>query len=61
MQVNTVHWEKRRAEDPLSNMRRHELQKLCKAQGIKFEPGVTPARDLRILLRKAGYGNENAS
>lgn len=61
MKITTEHWEKPRAEDPLTLMRRGELKKLCAERNITFDQNMATARELRILLRKSGYGNEDAS
>lgn len=59
-EVKKEHWERPRAEDPLTLMRRGELKKLCVERGIEFDHSTATARQLRMLLRRAGYGNENA-
>jgi hypothetical protein len=62
MKVQTIHWEKVSQENPLTLMRRGQLQKLCREHGIAFDPAKTTARELRVKLKEKGVdGHENAA
>ena len=62
MKIEKEHWEKRSQENPLTMMRRPQLQKLCRQHGIDYEPGVTTARELRIKLKEKGVdGHQDAA
>lgn len=62
MKTHTVHWEKVSQENPLTLMRRGQLQKLCREHGIEYDAAKTTARELRMKLKEKGIdGYENAS